>query len=309
MQSTIKVHEWISQLLEKDPPRAKSLVMTLFGDAIDPHGGSVWLGSLISLMGQFGISDRLVRTSVFRLTEEGWLEATRDGRRSSYKLAAATSKRFQRAYRRIYTPSNLHWDGNWTLVFISTNELSAAVRGMLKKELLWEGYCMISQGIFAHPLADREVLEEIIERTGLKGQLFACRAVDLKGVSQRPLSELINTEWELDTVNQSYQQFIEKFSPLLNLLRDTDVDGTMALIIRTLVIHSFRRTQLHDPQLPVDLLPASWLGTEAYTLCHELYQACFAPAEEYLMHTLRQEDDNVPAAASQFYKRFGGLIF
>ncbi|MDE2427299.1 MAG: phenylacetic acid degradation operon negative regulatory protein PaaX [Burkholderiales bacterium] len=308
MQSTLKIHEWINEFMEAHPPRAKSLVMTLFGDAIDPHGGAVWLGSLIALLGQFGISDRLVRTSVFRLTEEGWLEATRDGRRSSYQLAAATFQRFQRAYRRIYTPSNLHWDGNWTLVFCSTNELTAAQRGLLKKELLWEGYCQVSQGVFAHPLADPVVLEEIIQRTHLPQQLFACRAIDLKGVSQRPLSELIHTEWELESVNQNYRQFIQQFTPLLNLLRDTELDGRSALMIRTLLIHSFRRTQLHDPQLPVDLLPASWAGTEAYTLCHELYQACFVQAEEFLMQTLRQEDEQVPEAADYFYKRFGGLI-
>ncbi len=60
-----------------NPPRAKSLVMTLFGDVITPHGGEVWLGSLIELLAPFGISDRLVRTSVYRLAEEGWLDAER----------------------------------------------------------------------------------------------------------------------------------------------------------------------------------------------------------------------------------------
>ncbi len=37
---------WIAEFLESQPPRAKSLVMTVFGDAIVPHGGRVWLGSL-----------------------------------------------------------------------------------------------------------------------------------------------------------------------------------------------------------------------------------------------------------------------
>src|SRR5690606_24964057 len=71
--------KWIQAFMASDPPRSKSVVMTVFGDAVMPRGGSAWLGSLIDLLAPFGISDRLVRTSVFRLAEEGWLEATRSG--------------------------------------------------------------------------------------------------------------------------------------------------------------------------------------------------------------------------------------
>ena len=39
--------DWIADCLAGDPPRSKSLVVTIFGDAIVPHGGMVWLGSLI----------------------------------------------------------------------------------------------------------------------------------------------------------------------------------------------------------------------------------------------------------------------
>jgi phenylacetic acid degradation operon negative regulatory protein len=41
----------IHSLLEHDPPRAKSLCVTLLGDAIEPHGGSIWLSDLIDAPG------------------------------------------------------------------------------------------------------------------------------------------------------------------------------------------------------------------------------------------------------------------
>jgi phenylacetic acid degradation operon negative regulatory protein len=56
--------EWIAHFLASDPPRSKSLVMTIFGDSIAPHGGTIWLGSLIELLAPFGVSARLLRTSV-----------------------------------------------------------------------------------------------------------------------------------------------------------------------------------------------------------------------------------------------------
>ena len=62
--------EWIAQALAAESLRSKSMVMTVMGDAIAPHGGAVWLGSLIELLAPLGVTDRLVRTSVFRLVQE-----------------------------------------------------------------------------------------------------------------------------------------------------------------------------------------------------------------------------------------------
>jgi phenylacetic acid degradation operon negative regulatory protein len=42
--------------LKADPPRAKSLIVTVWGDALAPHGGAVWLAGLIRLMAPFAIS-------------------------------------------------------------------------------------------------------------------------------------------------------------------------------------------------------------------------------------------------------------
>ena len=53
--------------------RAKSLIITLFGDVISQHGGEIWLGSIAKSVEALGVNDRLVRTSIFRLAKEGWL--------------------------------------------------------------------------------------------------------------------------------------------------------------------------------------------------------------------------------------------
>jgi phenylacetic acid degradation operon negative regulatory protein len=126
-------NDWIARFLAEDPPRSKSLVVTIFGDAIVPHGGTVWLGSLIELLAPFGVNDRLLRTSVFRLAQEGWLGSQRDGRRSSYAITPGAMARFRHAYRRIYAPLAVHWDGHWTLV-INSGEIDAAERAAMRKE-------------------------------------------------------------------------------------------------------------------------------------------------------------------------------
>src|SRR5579863_5930527 len=106
------------------PLRAGSLLVTVLGDAISPRGGTISLASLIRLATPFGISERLVRTSVGRLAQDGWLKATRQGRLSYYRLTADGRRRFAEATRRIYGASPTAWDGRWLLVLIprSVNE-------------------------------------------------------------------------------------------------------------------------------------------------------------------------------------------
>ncbi|HEX9172451.1 MAG TPA: phenylacetic acid degradation operon negative regulatory protein PaaX [Telluria sp.] len=301
-------HEWIAHVLASDPPRSKSLVMTIFGDAIAPHGGTVWLGSLIELLSPFGVNDRLLRTSVYRLAQEGWLVANRDGRRSSYSILPQALGRFERAYRRIYAPLAVHWDGSWTLLLAGGSAIEASERVLLRKELLWEGYATIAPGLFGHPSCDAEILDQILARVGVQGKLFVCNATELPGVSTRPLRDLVEDGWDLSGVIRDYRHFIDRFGPLTaQLPGDGDLQPQQAFVIRTLLIHAYRRVQLHDPMLPIELLPDPWPGSEAYQLARTLYQATYAAAERHIVEVMRREDPQAPVAEASFLQRFGGL--
>jgi phenylacetic acid degradation operon negative regulatory protein len=300
--------EWIDHFLTTDPPRSKSLVMTIFGDAIAPHGAGLWLGSLIELVAPMSVTDRLVRTSVFRLAQEGWLVASREGRRSSYALLPEARPRFERANRRIYAPPGLDWDGSWTLVIAPNGSIEASLRAAVRKELEWEGYAMLAPGLLAHPAADAETLAEILTRIKGDGRIFVCSAAELPGAGSRPLGELVREGWELSGVVADYRRFIGEFTPLLELLRaEPGLSPQAAFVIRSLLIHAYRRVQLHDPMLPLELLPQPWPGSEAYALAQAIYRLIWARAEEHLMAVLRREDAAAPEADSGFYERFGGL--
>src|SRR5690606_3445798 len=106
----------IQHVLQRDPPRAKSLCVTLLGDAIEPRGGSIWLRELIELVTPLGINERLLRTSVFRLVAQDWLQSERHGRRSLYRLSNQGAELTRRASDRIYDGSPAPWDASWTLV-------------------------------------------------------------------------------------------------------------------------------------------------------------------------------------------------
>jgi phenylacetic acid degradation operon negative regulatory protein len=202
----------------------------------------------------------------------------------------------------------LNWDGNWTLLLTAPEIITAGQRANLRKELLWEGFGMVAPGVFAHPGGKLPALEEILARVGVAGKVFVCSTAESDQVSTRPLSDLVEHCWNLDKVVEGYRQFTGHFAPLLALLKKKKArDPEQAFAIRTLLIHAFRRVQLHDPQLPLELLPRKWPGTAAYDLCHEIYQLTYKEAEQHVRTTLQREDDNVPEAATYFYERFGGL--
>lgn len=306
--TTLTGPQWIDHFLTTDPPRAKSLVMTIFGDAIVPHGARLWLGSLIELAAPLGTADRLVRTSVFRLVQEGWLVASREGRRSSYALEPQARPRFERANRRIYAPPGLDWDGGWTLLLAPNGSIDAALRAAVRKELAWEGFAMLAPGLLAHPAADAGSVAEVLGRVDGAGKIFVCRAGELPGVGARPLGELVGEGWDLSEVTAQYRRFIGQFAPLLAWLREGPALGPQdAFVLRTLLVHAYRRVQLHDPMLPLALLPAPWPGSEAYALAQALYRLLAAPAQAHVLAVLRREDEAAPPADAAYHARFGGL--
>jgi len=296
---------WITRQLRQDPPRAKSLVMTVFGDTLAPRGGAVWLGSLISLLAPFGISERAVRTSVFRLVEEGWLEASRSGRRSQYRLSAEGEKRFLRAHQRVYAPPSREWDGQWTLLMMLSDRLSTTQKNALKKELLWEGFALIGNGVFTYPGDKAEALTEIVSRTGASNKVLLLSAADQPVAGALPLTTLAHQLWPLKAISKSYGQFLRRFDALMALQdRDAEIDPEQAFVVRTLLIHAYRRVQLHDPQLPHALLGDSWPGETAYGLCRGIYQQILPASDQYVTTILQQEQTSVHAVRTEYKQRF-----
>ena len=303
------VGRWIRRELAAAPPKARSLIVTVWGDSIAPHGGAVWLSGLIRLMAPFGINERLVRTSVYRLAQEGWLVARQDGRRSLYRLTSQGARRFEHAYRRIYAAPSDGWNGEWEIVVAPSAGLSSEDRAALRKELWWEGFGTVAPGLLVRPARKTSTgVGDIIASLGLTRDVWMLRARDLDGGQGRMLSVIARECWDLDAVSTEYRGFIRRFKRARRALgQGSALEAEQCFVVRTLLIHAFRRAMLHDPQLPTELLPPAWPGRVAYTLSRDFYRLTQARAERHLAATLEGEHGRLPSAAPYFYDRFGGL--
>src|SRR5260221_12339463 len=95
-------HAALGQVLDhlrREPSRTWSIIITVYGDAIVPRGGCVWLGTLLAFFKALGIADGVLRTAMSRLASDGWLERRRVGRNSFYRLAEKGRETFREAAR------------------------------------------------------------------------------------------------------------------------------------------------------------------------------------------------------------------
>lgn len=289
-------------------PRAKSLIVTLFGDAVLPHGGSLWLGSLIEILGPLGMSERIVRTSVFRLCREDWLINTQIGRRSFYRATDPGLERFAAADRRIYAPQTPAWDGGWHMLLIGASAMEGEVRERLRRDLGWLGFGTLSPTVFVHPSCDADAVHRLLGELGVADTVVLMKATADRGGGLPALRDLVRAGWDLDRLEADYAAFLARFRPVWRSLETRDPpEPRDALLIRTLLIHDFRRILLRDPMLPAPLLPADWSGHAARTLTRALYRRLKPASEAYLMTAVKTADGPLPDAHPSFEARFGGL--
>lgn len=307
----------VAKFRRQRPIRSGSLLITLFGDAIAPRGGVATLGSLIQLAAPFGIAERLVRTSVGRLAQEGWLASRRKGRQSEYFLTEHGRSRFAEATQRIYGPVMEHsvssgqraaaaphaWDGGWTVVLLLPGP--RAQREHVREQMAWLGFGQIGAGVLAHPTRSVADTRSQLADLRIDGNAVTLRATSGETSADRAL---LRTGWDLAELTRSYRRFVANFAAIRPLVATpAPLPAETAFLIRTLLIHEYRRIHLRDPLLPHSLLPADWIGATAYDLCRDLYRHVFAAAEQHVSTVAATLTGKLPAPSRETYRRFGGL--
>jgi phenylacetic acid degradation operon negative regulatory protein len=280
----------IIQQLKREPSRTGSIVITVFGDAIVPRGGSVWLGTLLEFFEQLDIDASVVRTAMSRLTADGWFEREKVGRNSFYRLVQRERLTFDIATKHIYGAPASDWTGRFELLLIANGADRDAAREALKNA----GFGSPLPGVWVAP-------------SGVPIPEEASGAIRLEVSAEDDSGRrLLSESWPLDRTADAYLKFMKTFEPLRGWVvgRKTLPDAD-AFTARILLIHHYRRVVLRDPLLPTALLPRDWPGRAARKLCGEIYRAVLVPSEQWLDHYGTNERGPLPAAAKELARRFG----
>ncbi len=291
---------FLRQRMQQGNISSTALVFTFFCDVVTQHGGEIWLGSVIYALGPLGINERLTRTAVFRLVQDGWLESRKQGRRSYYRLTRTGEHYYQRSARRIYASGKPEWDGVWTLLF--TALVPEEKRDALHRGLSWLGYGRMAAGVYALPSNDRPPLDELLVDLGLEDCIVHMQA---QADSARSLQKLVMSRWKLDSLRQHYKEFSVQYRKVKKILQsNAQPSGHAMLLLRVLLLHEYRRILLNDPELPPAMLPANWEGYTAQSLIAEIYRTIATQTASWVNHELLGANGNLKGGANLLKKRF-----
>jgi phenylacetic acid degradation operon negative regulatory protein len=276
--------------LKREPSRTGSIVITVFGDAVVPRGGSVWLGTLLEFFKTIDIDSGVVRTAMSRLTADGWFERSKAGRNSFYRLVQRERLTFDIATRHIYGAPVSDWTGRFELLLIGNGEDRDASREALKNA----GFGSPLPGVWVAP-------------SGVPVPEEAAGAIRLEVSAEDDSGRrLLSESWPLDRTADAYLKFMKTFGPLRDwMARGDGLSEADAFTARILLIHHYRRVVLRDPLLPTALLPADWPGRAARKLCGEIYRGLLPASEQWLDHHASNENGPLPKAGEELGGRFG----
>lgn len=280
----LAVDDLVASLRDHGMPSARNLLVTVFGDALRPHEVSVSVASLTHILEPFAVNERLVRTSLTRLAAEDLVIATKVRHRSFYGVHPGASRLFDQANQRIYGRPDRRWDGQWTLVVIDGTEGTSASRAELRRALGWLGMGTVAPNVLASALVEPPAVLDVVEQVAHRGGVLVTRAATVCAPTVLSGVELARRSAPVDVLAERYEQLSSWIQPLQAALRTGPApEPAPALSARVLLIALYRRAVLTDPLLPVDLLPCSWSGDDAYAVVAEVYCAIHAAAEQQLV--------------------------
>jgi phenylacetic acid degradation operon negative regulatory protein len=301
-----EVDDYLQSLLEEMSLKAKSLIITFFGDTVFPYGGTIWLGSLVKFMEEFGISEKLTRTSIFRLTKEGWLSSKKFGRESYYSLSDLAIDRFIKAHYSVYAYDEQENDRDWIVLF--TNAVKAVKETELSKILKKEGFANPSKQVYLHPHYKMEYMQDILIKHELQNEVLLVKGPIQMPMNKEMLRDMIHTYWDMNDVEARYQEFITKFRKIFSLKTPIDeFTPKQCFMLRVLLIHEYRRALLFDPKLGNDLVSIDWLGKAASSLVESIYASIHHGANDYARDNLSTVGGNIPKLDKFYFNRFGGI--
>lgn len=278
---------------------SQEMLFTLYGDYVRHRGGEAWTGSLIELMGLFGLSEQAVRSALSRMSRKGWLERSRSGRHSFYSQTPKLLALLEEGAQRIFHPRHDPWDGQWYLLTYSIPESKRHLRRKLRKRLLWLGFGALHQATWISPRDLRAEVEQVVDALQIRPYVEFFSGKHRGFASDE---EIMTHCWNLKQLNDYYATFIARYGPPLQeceaLLKAGDgLQPQECFVQRFMLVHEYRSSPYVDPNLPAEFLPDDWLGARARRLFQRLHDLLIEEADAFVDSVLAKAPSGRRSAA------------
>ena len=244
--------------------RVWSVIITFFGDAIVPRGGSVSARTVQLLLARMGIEAGAVRTAFSRLTSDGWVVREKVGRSSYFQLSPAGLAPFEEATDRIYAP------------LLTTNPEGKGWRLLIREDSYPEPVILPSASIDQDD--DCFVLEGQITRVPAWMKELRCQP-DHK---------------------HSFNALMQSFAPLDRL----ELAPLDALAARCLLIHEWRRILFQFEDVAPEFWADDWPQAECHRFVCGLYHDWLQASETWMNEEARGLEGRLALPKSNLEGRF-----
>jgi phenylacetic acid degradation operon negative regulatory protein len=247
-------------------------------------------------MGQLGVGERTVRSTLSRMSRKGWIAAKKYGRRSQYSVTPQGNALLDKGRQRIFEPIITDWDGKWHLVMYSLPEEKRHKRHALRTRLTWLGFGRLSPGAWISPHNRQKELGTLLADLAIEHCVDQFSSV-YKGPSTA--QDLVDRCWELDALEEQYTDFIGRYLPEyreIKTISSEQENSQLSLsqqdsfLCRFWLTHEFQYFPLKDPNLPVALLSPGWSGFTARELVINFRRLLETPADEYVNDVMNSAD-------------------
>jgi phenylacetic acid degradation operon negative regulatory protein len=237
---------------------ARSALFDLFGDHLRHRGDQAPVAALVRILAPLGVTAPAVRTAISRMVRQGWLTPVEIQGGRGYALTDRARHRLDDAAARIYRTRESGWKGAWDLLVLEALPHRSA-RERVRSALSFLGYAPLTDSTWISPYASPEV-ESLLAAEG--AGLTRFEAYDGEPAA------LARQAWDLDSLGAAYASWHAEALSVVTapdrVTGDAPLDADeRAFVVRSHLVHEWRKFLFTDPGLPVELLPEEWPGHEA----------------------------------------------
>ncbi len=237
----------IDILTQGDRHRVWSLVVTVFGDLAREEGDEISAQTLGKLTEPLGVKSEALRVALHRLRKEGWLESRRTGRSSSYFLTKFGQSQTKSATPRIYCQT-LPETSDWRLL-LSPGSSASTISALASLEATGD-IVRLGNSSFFGKYRSNEIPDDV----------FAA------WVEKSEVPDWVKTAVVTQEICNSYAKLAQSFKSVSDCL-GTTTDAIERAALRTLIVHSWRRTLLRHMDIPASFYPSDCQAHE----CKDLF--------------------------------------
>ncbi|GAA0522860.1 PaaX family transcriptional regulator C-terminal domain-containing protein [Saccharopolyspora spinosporotrichia] len=258
----------------------RQLIVTVYGLYARESGGWLSVAALVRLLGDLGVDEPAVRSSISRLKRRGILVASRQGGAAGYVLSEQALEILREGDERIFSQERATAADGWLLAVFSVPESQRQKRHVLRTQLTRLGFGTVAPGVWIAPAHLHAAATSALRRFELDSYAELFRS---DHVAFGDLREKVAQWWDLEQLQELYGRFVGVHEPVLRRWqRRRSRREREAFLDYVRVLTDWRRLPYLDPGLPADLLPAEWNGAVAAELFFSLRASLQEQAHAYV---------------------------